>query len=272
MKKIANCALRVARSKKIGFLVFLFLTLNSPLATRNFLYGIDSAVGYDYGNLSFYSPSRAWRLWMQDRTDTGSDFVEYIRTHRFEHWDNTFNAGYGGQERGLRWEVKFGATPKADTMYRNMVGTTLFLPSPGYQVEPFVHGDYRRYTGAKLTASEAGLRGTVGKTLDATVSWGRLSTTRLGDINVKNSAGTTSQRLGMHWTPAIYIFGLRLKRKEFFDPGNPYDPQDYEVDEHGGGINWMLDQGVQLQGTYVIEDRSNGTWIKKYGITYQQAY
>ncbi|MBI4669729.1 MAG: hypothetical protein HY747_11225 [Elusimicrobia bacterium] len=235
-------------------------------------WAVESEIGFDYWNLSFYSPSRSYRLRMENQEETGSSYAEYIRTDRFGYIDNTFHAGYTGRYGALGWDLKGGNTPKAEVMYRQMAELILYLPSPGYRLEPFLRGNYRRYTPARVQTQELGLRGSPMAGWDATVRWGTINTRLLGGNSVEKKAGSTSYQLGYQIQEFVRLFVFQGAWMEFFDSGNPANPGEFSIKERGAGFWWSLDKGVRLTASYSIERRSNDTFVKKYSTAFQQVY
>ena len=209
---------------------------------------------------------------MKEREETTANYAEYIRTSRFGRVDNTFVLGYIGKEPSWAWELKAGVTPKADVMYRQMGELILYMPTPGIKIEPMFRGNYRRYTGAKVMTSELGLRWTPAPGWDATGRWGRIQTALLDETGSKNSSPSSYYQVGYLWSDLLRVFAYQSSLEEFFDPGNPDNPSAYSLTERGGGFWWTLDQGLRLMGSYGLEQRSNNTSIKKFGITFQQTY
>lgn len=235
-------------------------------------YAVDSEFGYEFWDMSFFTPSRTWRLGMREQIDVTMNSFEYLRTSRFGMVDNTFDVGYAGREAKWSWDFHLGYTPKAGVMYEKMAQLTLFLPQPGLPIEPSVRGDFKRYGGAKLTTTEAGLRWLPAAGWEASGRWGRIQTDLLIPPNTKHSSPFLNYQLGYQWSPAMRLFVFQGSGKEFFDPGNPANPLEYNRDERGGGFHWGIDSGIRLMGTYALEKRSNGDSIRKYVLTLQQTY
>ncbi|MBI4063047.1 MAG: hypothetical protein HY401_01965 [Elusimicrobia bacterium] len=235
------------------------------------LYAIESQVGYEYWRLSFFSPSRVYRLRLTEKTDIGgTDYVEYIRTDRFNRWDNTFHIGYTGKYEWLGWDLMGGFTPQAAVTHRQIWDLTLYLPSPGYGLEPTLRGVYRQFTPARIKSWEGGFRWVPSKGWDATSRWGRSKTDLLGVG--KKPAKSTFYQLGYMYQAAMRVFGFQGAWKEFFDSGNPLSPGEYSIKEKGAGFQWALPTGIGLIGSYALERRSNLTEIKKYNISVNQSY
>ncbi|MBI2069817.1 MAG: hypothetical protein HYT79_04370 [Elusimicrobia bacterium] len=252
-----------------AFFIFFICGLSSGVRS----WAVESEVGYEHWDFSFFSPSRIWRVKMQELIEKGqTNYVEYIRTHRFDYRDNTYHVGYTGLSQGWGWDFKYGNTPKAAVMYRHLAQLTLYLPPPGYHLEPSITGALRRYTEAKVSTGELGLRWSPLAGWEAKAKWGRIRTELLGPVPQKKFSDSTSYQLGYMWTSALRLSMSQGSWKEFFDPGNPLNPAEYEVTERGGSFTWFFPADVQLTGAYSLERRSNDTSVKKYGVFFRQAY
>ncbi|MBI2069186.1 MAG: hypothetical protein HYT79_01170 [Elusimicrobia bacterium] len=228
--------------------------------------------GYEYWDLSFFSPSRIWSLRLQERGKKGTGYIEYYRTSRFKRQDNTVHGGIVGKLGPLGWDLKAGFTPKAAVLYRQISEVIFYLPSPGYTLEPFVRGNYRRFTDAKVTTGEAGLRFSPLSGWDASVRAGYIQTALEGPATQNKDAGSQSYQLGYTWKEALRIFTFYGSWREFFDSGNPSNPGEYSIAERGGGLSWALISAGKLKATHSQERRSNGASIKKYSLAVETSF
>lgn len=215
--------------------------------------------GYEYWDLSFFAPSRNYRLAVNRAPGGAGPAFEYARTDRFNRLDNTFSAGWIQPMKGWGWQAQAALTPKAAIMYRHMESAAIYLPSPLKGAEPFVTGFHRLYTEARNLSGSFGWRQDLGKGFDLTGQAGKTKTHLLKGNKTKHSTGTSALEAGCRYKTAR-VFVWKAHWKEFFDSGGPTTGA-FSSTEIGGGV--MAGEKTRLRLSYAQEERTSKTLIHK---------